>query len=160
MKKDNKPPSGAEREFDEEEEIPDQDFQFVLKQLLSVYQPLLEEELERAKSPERLSSEASKNPITCEEEFEFANSLFEKFFSWVQSPTGVGACDTCAAASSLAGWYVADRVTFELSPIIFTVIGAASARCWERRLAHRLQIANVETLPSSSKSWRLLSSHT
>jgi len=26
MKKDNKPPSGAEREFDEEEEIPDQDF--------------------------------------------------------------------------------------------------------------------------------------
>jgi hypothetical protein len=81
MKKDNKPPSGAEREFDEEEEIPDQDFQFVLKQLLSVYQPLLEEELERAKSPERLSSEASKNPITCEEEFEFANRLFEKFFS-------------------------------------------------------------------------------
>jgi len=110
MKKDNKPPSGAEREFDEEEEIPDQDFQFVLKQLLSVIQPLLEEELERAKSPERLSSEASKNPITCEEEFEFANRLFEKFFqrrvavpavapearaAWVQSPTGL-VLDTCA----------------------------------------------------------------
>jgi hypothetical protein len=80
MTKDKKP-LDSRSESDDENNIPEEDFQFVLKQLLSVYQPLFAEELERAKSPERLSSEALKNPVTCEEEFAYANSIFEKFFS-------------------------------------------------------------------------------
>ena len=58
----------------------DKDFQFVLKELLSAYHPVLEEELKRAKSPEQLEDEAAE-ARNCEEELELANRLFERFAS-------------------------------------------------------------------------------
>jgi hypothetical protein len=81
MKKDEKKQPNEGTEVDEPNEIQDPDFQFVLKQLLGVYQPILEEELERAKSPERLSSEAEANPPNCEEEFALAERIFGKFLT-------------------------------------------------------------------------------
>ncbi|MBI4528836.1 MAG: hypothetical protein HY695_33995 [Deltaproteobacteria bacterium] len=65
----------------EEAEIHDPDFQFVLKELLSAYQPILEEELERAKAPERLKKEAQAKPPSCEDELELANRIFDKFLT-------------------------------------------------------------------------------
>lgn len=63
------------------EEIHDEDFQFVLRELLSVYQPILQEELERAKAPERLKKEALDKPPSCEDELALANRIFENFFT-------------------------------------------------------------------------------
>ena len=45
----------------EQDEIHNEDFQFVLKELLRAYQPILEEDLERAKSPDQLTNEAEQN---------------------------------------------------------------------------------------------------
>ncbi len=65
----------------ETDEIQDQDFQFVLKELLSAYQPILEEQLRLAKAPDQLEKEAAANPPNCDDEFELANRLFDKFFT-------------------------------------------------------------------------------
>ncbi|MDX2511827.1 MAG: hypothetical protein QNK25_07240 [Desulfobacterales bacterium] len=70
-----------ETNLPEYEEMKNQDFQFVLKELLGVYQPILERELERANDPEKLKKEAEENPPDCEDEFILANRLFEKFFT-------------------------------------------------------------------------------
>lgn len=59
----------------------DADFQYALRALLAVYQPILEEELARAKDPERLAKDEEATPETCEEEVAQANQLFEKFFT-------------------------------------------------------------------------------
>jgi len=59
-------------------EAGDKDFQLALKELLAAYQPILEEELNRAKSPERLEAVALP---TCEEELALANRIFERFTS-------------------------------------------------------------------------------
>ncbi len=48
-------------------EIPDEDLQFVLKALLAVYQPVLEEELRPAKAPD-LTKEAESRPSSCKDE--------------------------------------------------------------------------------------------
>jgi hypothetical protein len=64
-----------------DEELHDEDFQFALKQLLAVYEPILEEELKRAKDPDRLKEEAQDNPPDCEEEFELADRIFDQFFT-------------------------------------------------------------------------------
>src|SRR5688572_25877116 len=79
MKKDEK--QRGESEPNKEDEIPEADFQFVLKELVAAYQPILEEELRLAKAPDALEKEAAANPPNCEEEFALANRLFEKFFS-------------------------------------------------------------------------------
>ncbi len=63
----------------EQDEIHNEDFQFVLKELLRAYQPILEEDLERAKSPDQLTNEAEKNPPNCEDDFAMANRIFERF---------------------------------------------------------------------------------
>lgn len=63
----------------EDGEIYDDDFQFVLKELLATYQPLLEEELKRAQDPERLKQEAQEKPPSCDDELALANRIFEKF---------------------------------------------------------------------------------
>ncbi len=47
-------PQGADESFDSKHK----DFQFALKELMAGYQPLLEEELKRAKSPESFEAEA------------------------------------------------------------------------------------------------------
>src|SRR5262249_38686050 len=59
----------------------DDDFQFVLKELLAAYQPILEEDLARAKSPDRLRKEAADKPPSCEDELALANRIFDKFYS-------------------------------------------------------------------------------
>ena len=75
-----KKPSGAEEtESSEHQEIHSEDFQFVLKQLLAAYAPILEEDLNRAKSPEELKKEAESKPASCEDEVTLANRIFEKF---------------------------------------------------------------------------------
>lgn len=57
----------------------DADFQFVLKELLSAYQPILEEDVKRAKAPDQLSKEADAKPPSCEDELALGNRIFEKF---------------------------------------------------------------------------------
>src|SRR5277367_273688 len=66
------PPSG---------EINNPDFQFVLKALLAVYQPILEEQLNLAKSPEELEKQAQQKPLNAKEEFAQASLFFEKFLT-------------------------------------------------------------------------------
>jgi len=62
-----------------EDSVHDEDFQFVLRELLGAYQPVLEEELKRAKSPEELKREAEGRPPNCDDEIALANRIFEKF---------------------------------------------------------------------------------
>jgi hypothetical protein len=64
----------------ESPETQGKDFQFVLKELLAAYQPILEEELKRAKSPDQLEDEAAELR-SCEEELQLANRIFEPFTS-------------------------------------------------------------------------------
>ena len=72
----------GEREISsDQEDMHNEDFQFALKELLNAYQPILEEELKRAKDPEKLKKEAEENPPDCEDEFALANRIFEKFFT-------------------------------------------------------------------------------
>jgi hypothetical protein len=65
----------------EPEELKDKDFQAVLKALLAVYEPLLQKEVDRAKSPASLEREAGGAPPGCDEEIDLANRLFEAFFT-------------------------------------------------------------------------------
>jgi hypothetical protein len=74
-----KPSLAEETESSEHQEIHSEDFQFVLKHLLAAYQPVLEEDLKRAKSPEELKKEAESKPASCEDEVTLANRIFEKF---------------------------------------------------------------------------------
>jgi hypothetical protein len=62
-------------------EANDPDFHFVLRELLSAYQPILEEELRRAGQPDELAREAESKPPNCDEEIELGNRIFEKFFT-------------------------------------------------------------------------------
>jgi hypothetical protein len=80
MKRSGDEPPETEREIADREEMNDEDFQYVLKELLGAYQPILEEELQRAKSPDQLRKEVDK-PAGCEEELALANRIFEKFFT-------------------------------------------------------------------------------
>ena len=77
MKDDKSRPPQTTNEFPETQ---GKDFQFVLKELLAAYQPILEEELKRAKSPNQLEDEAAE-VRRCEEELELANRIFEPFTS-------------------------------------------------------------------------------
>jgi hypothetical protein len=58
-----------------------EEFQFVLKQLLAAYQPILEEDLKRAKAPEELKKEEREKPPSCEDEITFANRIFDRFLT-------------------------------------------------------------------------------
>ena len=70
-------PQGADESFDSK----DKDFQFALKELMAGYQPLLEEELKRAKSPESFEAEAQDEVRDCAQEIQMANRIFERFTS-------------------------------------------------------------------------------
>jgi len=65
----------------EPDEPLDDDFQFVLRELLDAYKPVLEADLQRANSPDQLIKEALANPPSCEDEFAQAQALFERFTS-------------------------------------------------------------------------------
>src|SRR5262245_48334360 len=76
--------SGDEPPFepsDDERDIHDEDFQFALKALLAAYEPVLAEELDRARDPERLEKEALGNPPGCEDEFALADRIFDAFLT-------------------------------------------------------------------------------
>ena len=57
----------------------DEDFRFVLGELLGAYKPVLEADLKRADSPDALIKEALDNPPSCDDEFAQAMALFERF---------------------------------------------------------------------------------
>ena len=63
------------------EELENEDFQFVLKNLLAAYQPVLEEDLARAKKPDQLRKEAQQNQPSCDEEIALADRLFSAFWT-------------------------------------------------------------------------------
>jgi hypothetical protein len=73
--------SEAEAARIEHAEIHNEDFQFVLKHLLAAYQPVLEEDLKRAKAPEELKKEAESKAPSCEDEIALANRIFDRFLT-------------------------------------------------------------------------------
>lgn len=76
-----KRPSAAEQtESSDPSEIRREDFQFVLKHLMAAYQPILEEDLKRAKAPEQLKQAAAGSPQSREDELTLAHRIFDKFF--------------------------------------------------------------------------------
>ena len=88
-----KPAEGDAAAEGTDDGVEDEDFQFALKELLAGYEPVLAEELERARDPERLKKDALERPPSCEDEFALADRIFE------QLPHGGGR----AAAASARG---------------------------------------------------------
>ncbi len=80
MPEDNHSP---ERELDPvtHEEIHNEDFHVVLKELLDAYRPVLEEELKRSQEPDQLTQAVEGKTPNCEDELALANRLFERFFT-------------------------------------------------------------------------------
>ena len=74
-------PRAAAASAAEPDEPLDEDFQFVLGELLNAYKPVLEADLQRANSPDALIKEALANPPSCEDEFAQATALFDRFTS-------------------------------------------------------------------------------
>jgi hypothetical protein len=66
---------------DDSNEPLDDDFHFVLGELLNAYKPVLSADLQRAESPDVLIKDALANPPSCEDEFNQAMALFERFGS-------------------------------------------------------------------------------
>lgn len=66
---------------DDGDEPLDDDFHFVLGELLNAYKPVLAADLQRAESPDALIKDALANPPSCEDEFNQAFALFERFGS-------------------------------------------------------------------------------
>ena len=137
---------------DDEEEIHDEDFQFVLRELLAAYEPILAEELEQARDAGALKKEALEHPPSCEDEFELAERIFERFFneeshcgccrrkaasSSARSRAGAGASRTSAAASSSAGSSAAGRARSAATAITSTVTGSACGRRSATRRSER-----------------------
>jgi hypothetical protein len=76
-----KPSLTEETGSGEHPEIHSETFQFVFKHLLAAYQPILEEELKRAKSPEELKKAAEGSPQSREDELTIAHRIFDNFFT-------------------------------------------------------------------------------
>ena len=153
----------------ETDEPLDDDFQFVLGELLNAYKPVLEADLQRANSPDALIKEALANPPSCEDEFAQATALFDRFTSETVATrllpaaareilgpwsAGAGVLRICAAASSSAGCCAAGRAPSAGPSTIYTAIGAACARpsahpCRPRRLP-----PSAKTSRRSSRPWR------
>jgi hypothetical protein len=73
--------NGTDKSDPKTPEASSEDFQYVLKALLTAYRPVLEREVKRSESAQKLDEEASKNPPSCEDEIALARELFEKFFT-------------------------------------------------------------------------------
>ena len=76
---DPQPEEHADAPSDDESQ--DEDFQFALKELLAAYEPLLAEDLERARQPEALEKEVAANPPSCDDELQLGGRLFDRFFT-------------------------------------------------------------------------------
>ncbi len=61
------------------EEFQNEDFKFILQTLLDSYKPILERELKRATSVDKLIEEGQKDPPDCEEELILAERIFTPF---------------------------------------------------------------------------------
>ena len=79
--KDKTQPPQASAEALPAPEMNDQDFQAVLKALLAVYQPVLEQQLNLIKNPQELQKQVQSSEQSCAEEFAEAYALFEKFLT-------------------------------------------------------------------------------
>ena len=75
------PASGEAESEASEDELEDDDFRFALKELLAAYEPVLAEDLERARDPQQLEREVRERPVSCEDEFELAGRIFDKFLT-------------------------------------------------------------------------------
>ena len=64
---------------DDADELNDEDFQFVLRELLAAYEPILAEALEQARAPDSLTKDALEHPPSCDEELQLADRIFERF---------------------------------------------------------------------------------
>ncbi len=64
---------------DDADELNDEDFQFVLRELLAAYEPILAEALEQARAPDALTKDALEHPPSCDEELQLAERIFERF---------------------------------------------------------------------------------
>lgn len=77
----------AEQEKPQRDEAPsaselnNPDFQFALKALLAVYQPVFEEQLELIRNPQQLQTQMQAARPSCAQEFSEAYAHFEKFFT-------------------------------------------------------------------------------
>ena len=78
MKKVTPEPPPSSGEFPEAN---DKDFQFALKTLIAAYQPVIEDELNRLKSPAAADAAATTPSRVCEEELRLANRVFESFMT-------------------------------------------------------------------------------
>lgn len=78
-KEKNTPAGGGSPSTPEEFNTPD--FQFVLKALLAVYQPVLEQQLSLAKNLQELEKQAKARRPNCADELALANEIFGKFFT-------------------------------------------------------------------------------
>jgi hypothetical protein len=76
-----KPSRSDEAGSSENPEINNEDFQFVLKHLLATYQPILEEDLKRAKALEALKKEAAPGPQGSEDELTLARRIVDRFLT-------------------------------------------------------------------------------
>src|SRR5436190_12184343 len=81
MKMDDSKQPPQDSTVDAADETQEKDFQYVLNELVSAYRPLLEEDLRRAESPDELAKEDAAHPASCDDEFNLANRIFEKFLS-------------------------------------------------------------------------------
>ena len=62
-------------------EANDENFQFALNALIAAFQPVIEDELNRLKSPPTLDAVAAPTSRVCEEELALANRVFESFMT-------------------------------------------------------------------------------
>lgn len=76
----NKEPEGKQS-ASSTDEFNNPDFQYVLKALLAAYQPVLEQELNRAKDAAGLEKEAQARPPSCEDEIRLGVDIFGKFLT-------------------------------------------------------------------------------
>src|SRR5260370_33828017 len=81
MPDETKNPTGPGAPTSANDELHNEDFQFVLKALLAAYQPILKQELKLAGDPAELSKAAEAGPPKCEDEIARANQLFGAFFT-------------------------------------------------------------------------------
>jgi len=76
MAREPKKPTEEAIRADLPDDVPMEDFQFVLQQLLDAWRPILQEDLELSTSAERLIKETEQHPHTCEDEQLLADRLF------------------------------------------------------------------------------------
>ncbi len=75
------PTTGQGAQPSPNDELHNEDFQFVLKALLASYQPIMKQELKLAGDPAELSKAAEAGPPKCEDEIARANQIFGTFFT-------------------------------------------------------------------------------